>query len=80
MTIPMIPMNSKTSSAARSAAMQDAGFPPNRQPWDTPVVNHRAAIRLDSAGQREEHHKLSPWRQITSKGGLDDATSAEKAA
>src|SRR3954447_2427867 len=35
---------------------------------------------LTARGEREEHRKLSPWRQITSQGGLDDTTSAETAA
>jgi len=45
---------------------------------DIPVVNHRAAIRLDRAGQAEEHSRLSPLATDHEQGGFDDATFASK--
>ena len=38
----------------------NVGLSTNRNRLNTPVVNHRAAIRLDSAARAEEHCNLSP--------------------
>jgi hypothetical protein len=74
----MIPMNSAGAIRYPLRGGANVRFLAKSDARDIPVVNHRAAIRLDRTGQAEEHRKLSQLATITSKGGLDDATFAEK--
>ncbi len=56
------------------------GSPARSEPRDKGMLHHAATIGLTVQAKRRSIAICRRWRQIASKGGFDDSTSAEQAA